>query len=100
METWYAQILSAAGEPNGIQGLAEGDDGALLIATRSGIRRLVMGKSRRRVRFRALHLSSDLKRCSAIATAVCGSELCIKAFCMNTREGPICFRNPTASMRG
>jgi signal transduction histidine kinase/ligand-binding sensor domain-containing protein len=32
------------GEPNGIQGLAEGDDGALLIATRTGIRRLVNGR--------------------------------------------------------
>jgi signal transduction histidine kinase/ligand-binding sensor domain-containing protein len=32
------------GVPNGIQGLAEGDDGAPLIATQSGIRRLVNGK--------------------------------------------------------
>jgi signal transduction histidine kinase/ligand-binding sensor domain-containing protein len=32
------------GEPNGIQGLAEDDGAALLIATQSGIRRLVNGK--------------------------------------------------------
>jgi ligand-binding sensor domain-containing protein len=32
------------GEPDGIQGLAEDDDGALLIATRSGVRRLVNGR--------------------------------------------------------
>ena len=34
-----------AGELNGIQGLAEGDDGALLISTRDGIRRFVDGKT-------------------------------------------------------
>ena len=33
------------GEPNGIQGLAEGDDGALLISTRNGVRRFVDGKT-------------------------------------------------------
>jgi ligand-binding sensor domain-containing protein len=32
------------GESNGVQGLGEGEDGALLIATRSGIKRLVDGK--------------------------------------------------------
>jgi ligand-binding sensor domain-containing protein len=32
------------GELNGIQGLAEGDDGAIFIATQTGIRRLVNGK--------------------------------------------------------
>jgi ligand-binding sensor domain-containing protein len=47
------------GEPNGIQGLAEGDDGALLIATRSGIRRLVDG------RIEAAHPLPDAARQSA-----------------------------------
>jgi signal transduction histidine kinase/ligand-binding sensor domain-containing protein len=38
------KFYSLPGEPNGIQGLAEGDDNALLIATKSGIRRLINGK--------------------------------------------------------
>jgi signal transduction histidine kinase/ligand-binding sensor domain-containing protein len=38
------QFYSLPGNPNGIQGLAEGDDGAILIATQGGIRRLVNGK--------------------------------------------------------
>jgi signal transduction histidine kinase/ligand-binding sensor domain-containing protein len=38
------QFYPLPGNPNGIQGLAEGDDGALLIATQSGVRQLVNGK--------------------------------------------------------
>src|SRR5262249_44847225 len=33
------------GEPDGIQGFGESDDGALLISTRSGVRRLIDGKT-------------------------------------------------------
>src|SRR5215813_7105261 len=44
METWSAKILSLPGEPDGIRGLAEDDDGTLLIGMRGGMRRLVGGK--------------------------------------------------------
>jgi ligand-binding sensor domain-containing protein len=39
------RFYSVPGEPNGIQGLGEDDDGALLIGMRGGIRRLVDGKA-------------------------------------------------------
>ncbi|MFZ1940178.1 MAG: two-component regulator propeller domain-containing protein [Terracidiphilus sp.] len=38
-------FYSVPGEPDGIHGLAEDDDGALLIGTQSGIRRFVDGKT-------------------------------------------------------
>jgi signal transduction histidine kinase/ligand-binding sensor domain-containing protein len=38
------QFYSLPGNPNGIQGLAEGNDGALLIATQSGVRPLDKGR--------------------------------------------------------
>ena len=56
-----------------IRALIEGDNGALLIATRGGIRQLVDGKPRR-IRFRASGGSSAPVGCSGIAMAVCGSE--------------------------
>jgi signal transduction histidine kinase/ligand-binding sensor domain-containing protein len=39
------KFYSVPGEPDGIHGLAEDDDGALLIGTHSGIRRFVDGKT-------------------------------------------------------
>jgi signal transduction histidine kinase/ligand-binding sensor domain-containing protein len=39
------KFYSVPGEPNGIHGVAEDDDGALLIGTHSGIRRFVEGKT-------------------------------------------------------
>ena len=38
-------FYSLPGEPNGIQGFAEGDDGTLLISTHDGVRRLVGGNA-------------------------------------------------------
>jgi ligand-binding sensor domain-containing protein len=70
------------GEPGGIQGLAEGNDGALLIY----------------IRYRVRHGSSRLQGCCAIATVVCGSELSAVASCMYTREGPMCLHSLTVSL--
>src|SRR5262249_27238118 len=39
------KFYSVPGEPDGIHGLAEDDDGALLIGTHNGIRRFVDGKT-------------------------------------------------------
>src|SRR5215469_11887257 len=40
------KFYSLPGEPNGIQGLAEDTDGALLVSMRGGIRRIVDGKTK------------------------------------------------------
>jgi ligand-binding sensor domain-containing protein len=40
-----SELHPLPGESNGIQGFSEGDDGALLIGTRTGIRRFVNGKT-------------------------------------------------------
>ena len=62
------------GEPDGIHGLAEDDDGALLIGTHSGIRRFVMAKPSR-TDSQGLCSNFTPRSCFVIARAVCGLAL-------------------------
>jgi hypothetical protein len=71
---WPSGIPSRRGPGNGIQGLAEGDDGALLFSPRTGIRRLVGTK------LEAYPLPNSVQHspsrgCAAIAMGTYGSEL-------------------------
>ena len=80
-----------------IHALIEGDNGALLIAMRGGIRQLVDGKAEAYPLpgvGAAVHARSG---CSGIAMAVCGSERRTGASCMCTREGRMCLRSLTVS---
>ena len=80
-----------------IHALTEGDNGALLIAMRSGIRQLVDGKAEAYPLPRAGPQLQSFIRCSGIAMAVFGSERLTGGYCMYTREGRMCLRSLTVS---
>jgi len=67
-------------QQDGVRGFGEGDDGALLIGTVKGIRRFVDGRLKL-IPFQAPSHRSTPEKSSAIAMAVCGSELRSGALC-------------------
>jgi hypothetical protein len=94
MEAWSSETLSDA---RPAQALIEGDNGALLIAMRGGIRQLVDGKAEAYPLPGAGRQFTPDSGCSGIAMAVCGSEPRTGALCMCTREGRMCLRGLTVS---
>ena len=75
------------GDSSGIQGIAEDDSGALLIALRGRVVRLADGKLQIAYRYPAPAPQSFARARLRDRTAVCGSELSITVWCMCTREG-------------
>ena len=63
------------GEPNGIQALGEDEDGTLLVGWQRRNPDDSLTEKPKRTHCQALSDSSEPKGCSAIAMAVCGSEL-------------------------
>jgi len=81
------QFFAVPGEQGEIRALTEGDDGALLIAVKGGVKRLIDGNVEPAYPFPLPCASSWCHKYSAIAMELCGSQLQVGDWCMYTRGG-------------